>query len=259
MKFFYKYDLHFTLGLALLLSIVLIYSANSRDFGINLFTEMIGVAMTVLIINKIIERKTRKKRISIDIRILNELQGIISNYFSIWKHLVWRYNPDQKITCKKDFLNTLPELIKSCDINDSFHVVSIHQPESAKLHFHDKPIKHCFENYSNTLQNSLESFISDYKLFLEPDLLDLLLKINESQYFNNIDMINHKESIAILSDLGQNTDQLESYISPLELQHIQHFLNLMQYSVTLKGIISKFKKIDFELYAFKNYFRKPEF
>ena len=259
MKFFYKYDLQLILGFAIILSIILIYSSGSRDFGINLFTEMTGVAMTVLIINKILERKTRKKRISIDIRILNELQIIISNYFSIWKHLAWRYFPQQKITSEKELLNILPQLIKSCNLKDSFNIVSIHQPESAKLHFHDKTLKRCFDNYSHTLFANIQSFISEYKLYLEPDLLNLLLNVTESRYFSSIDMINQKECIDILSDLGQDIDKLESYINPHELQHIQHFIHLIEYSAHLKNIISKFKKTDSKLYDFSTYFKKPEF
>lgn len=56
-------------------------SDTSKEFGVNLFTEITGVAITVFVINKILERKERQKRIAIDQRILRELQSIIASYF----------------------------------------------------------------------------------------------------------------------------------------------------------------------------------
>src|SRR5436189_196357 len=71
--------------------------AIDKELGINLLTEIGGVALTVFVINTILERRERQKRISIDQRILQEIQVILASYYSIWKHLYWQYAPDEKM------------------------------------------------------------------------------------------------------------------------------------------------------------------
>ncbi len=258
MKFRNKnYDLRLVLGGTLLLALLLMISDRSKEFGINLFTEITGVAITVFVINRILERRERQKRIAIDQRILREVQSLIASYFSIWKHLVWKYLPNEKIETEMDFLKIYPQLVRSSAVDEQFEIVSIHHPESWKLFFHSRSIKDCFENYYATLTSETQTFINDFKMYLEPELLDKLLNIMECQYFKSIFLMSQEGTEKLLIDFEQDKNRLESYISPDELSHLDQFLGLMGYSKRLKGMINKFTDVNVELYQIKKYFIHP--
>jgi hypothetical protein len=252
-----NYDLRLILGATLLFAIVLMTFDKSREFGTNFFTEITGVAITVFVINKILERKERQKRISIDQRILREIQSIIASYFSIWKHLAWKYLPGEAIENGNDFVRIYPRLVELSKLNEQFEIVSIHHPESWKLFFHNKPIKECFENYYLTLTGEIQLFINDFKMFLEPELLDALLNIMECQYFRNILMMSQEGTEKILVELEQDPDRLDAYISQDDVAHLHQFLGLMDYSQRLNTMIDKFTDVNVELYQIKKYFIHP--
>src|SRR5690242_6937853 len=130
-----RHTLPFFFITSALISILLYIAPFSREFGVNFISELTGVWITVFLVNKIIEKRERQKRVAIDLRILRETTSIIASYFSIWKHLVWRYAPEIKITDENDLKKVYSRLIHSTQLNDSFEVVSIHDPESWKLSF----------------------------------------------------------------------------------------------------------------------------
>ncbi len=252
-----NYDLRLILGLSLIGALVLMRFEGTRELGVNLFTEIAGVAITVFVINKILERKERQKRIAIDQRILRELQAIIASYFSIWKHLVWKYNSRNRIITEKDLLDVYPDLIRMARLDEKFEVVSIHHPESWKLFFHNRSIKACFENYCNILNENIHTFINDFKMYIEPELFDCLLEILESDYFKNLYMMTQDETIRVLVDLEQDPDRLESYLSAEQANHIRQFSDLMRYSENLRATILKFSSEASELYEIRKYFIQP--
>jgi hypothetical protein len=258
MKFLKKYDLHIVFASALVIAVVLMLFEKSKELGTNLLTEVTGVAMTVFIINKILERKERQKRISMDQRILREVQSIIASYFSIWKHLTWQYLPNERIKSEEDILRIYPDLVKMTSLHEKFDLVAIHHPESWKLFFHGRPIKDCFENYYDTLSHDIRVFIDDFKIYLEPELLDCLLNITEGTYFKNLYMMCHEtEAESILIELEQNTDRLESYVSADDVAHLKQFLELINYSKRLKNTINKFGAEGVDLYQIRQYFTHP--
>ncbi len=257
LKIFKKYDLQFVLIGSLVLSVLLLQFDQSKDYGLNLFSEITGVALTVFIINKMLERRDRQKRIPIDQRILREVQSIIASYFSIWKHLVWQYLPSEKVESGKDLLRIYPRLVTLANIHQQFEMVSTHDPESWKLFFHNKSIKNCFENYHQTITNDLKTFISDFKMYLEPELLDNLLTITDSQYFKSIHLMNQEGTEKILIELEQDPSKLESYLAADDLCHVNYFIELVHYSQRLQYTINRFSNTPIELYQIDKYFIHP--
>lgn len=256
-KFFKKYDLHFVLVGSLVVSVLLLQFDKSKDYGLNLFSEITGVALTVFIINKMLERRDRQKRIPIDQRILREVQSIIASYFSIWKHLVWQYLPTEKIENGKDLLRIYPNLVTVANIHHQFEMVSTHDPESWKLFFHNKSIKNRFENYQETLTHDIKVFINDFKMYLEPELLDYLLTITDSKYFKSIHMMNQEGTEKILIELEQDPSKLESYLATDDLCHLNYFIELVNYSHRLQSTINRFSNTPIELYQIDKYFIHP--
>jgi hypothetical protein len=258
MKFRNKnYDLLLVFAGSVIISLLLMLFDKSKDLGVNLFTEITGVAITIFIINKILERRERQKRISIDQRILREVQSLIASYFSIWKHLAWRYLPNEKVETEKDMLRVYSQLVKNCNIHDKFEIVSIHHPESWKLFFHNRSIKECFENYYTTLTGETQTFINDFKMYLEPELLDRLLNIMECQYFKSILLMNQEGTEKILIEMEFDTNTLESYLNFDDQEHLTQFVELMHYSKRLRDVINKFTDVGVELYQLNKYFKNP--
>jgi hypothetical protein len=258
MKFRAKnYDLHIVLGATVLVAVTLMFFGGTRELGTNLFTEITGVAITIFVINKILERKERQKRITIDQRILRETQKIIASYFSIWKHLIWKYLPEETITDTRSFSKLYPKLVQLTRLNDQFEIVSIHHPESWKLFFHNRSILLCFENYQTVLTQEIQLFISDFKMYLEPELLNHLLNIMESEYFRNMYMMMQEETNSALVELEQDPLQLESYLAAEEKIHIDHFKMLIDYCVRLRTTIRQFSEENPELYDIEKYFVHP--
>ncbi len=77
-----NYDFRLFFAISIVISTLTLFI--NKELGINLITEIASVALTVFVINKIIERRERQKRIAIDQRILRDIQAILASYFSIW-------------------------------------------------------------------------------------------------------------------------------------------------------------------------------
>jgi len=258
MKFSRKnYDLGLVFGASIFFALVVFFI--DRDFGVNLFTEIGGVALTVFVINKIIERKERQRRIAIDQRILRDIQSVTASYWSIWKHLVWQYMPTAKINSEKDFQHIYKDLVIHSQLNEGFKLVSINHPESWNLFFYNRPIKDCFINYHNTLSQQIQSFVDDYRIYIDPELLDILLNLLESQYFKDLYMINQDQATLSMTmlDMGEDPNRLEAYLHPDDDRHLKQFADLHNYGVRLANIINKFTDVNVEIYNIKKYFINP--
>ncbi|HYG01141.1 MAG TPA: hypothetical protein VD927_01795 [Chryseosolibacter sp.] len=228
-----------------------------RDFGINLLTEIAGVALTVFIINRILENRERQKRISIDQRIVRELQSIIASYYSIWKHITWHYMPGITLKDERQLMNVYTELLSMVKITDRFQFVTIHHPESWDLFFNNRTIKDCFQNYHETLRKQIQRFIDDFKIYIEPDLLDILLNIMDCQYFKEISLMGMADTRSIVIEYEQDPDKLDSYLRADDRSHMQYFMDLLAYSSKMKDVISKFSTATTPIYKIEEYFKNP--
>jgi hypothetical protein len=252
-----NYDLQIVFVVTMVIAVILITFKYTKEFGVNLFTEIAGVAITVFVINKILERKERQRRIVIDQRILRELQSIIASYYCMWKHLIWKYYPKENIRDAADIARLYPLLLEKTNVKDQFDIVSSHQPESWKLFFHNRPIKGCFENHYEVLSDQVKTFVNDFKAFLEPELLDNLLNVLESDYFRNIYTMSQEETEKTLLEWEQDPTRLDSYIQKEDNAHLSYFTALMAYSSELKKTITKFDASSAELYEIRKYFIHP--
>jgi hypothetical protein len=253
---FKRHDLIVVFTISTLVGLSLYAYPHTRDFGVNFITELVSVWVTVFLVNRIIEKRERKRRLSIDQRILKETSSIIASYFSIWKHLVWRYFPEAKINSEQDLLARYEDILNAAHLSEKFEVVSIHDPESWKLFFHNRTIKECFENYYEALQGDIRSLIDNFKIHLEPELLGYLLEMNESKYLREVNSVFRNDEADVLNEFGQDINKLSSYISN-DKTHFNKIRELSLYCVGLNDRISEFADSDLKLYNFKTYFRNP--
>jgi hypothetical protein len=253
---FKRHDLIVVFAISTMVGLGLYAYPHTRDFGVNFITELVSVWVTVFLVNRIIEKRERKKRLSIDQRILKETSSIIASYFSIWKHLVWKYFPEAKINSEQDLLARYAEILNATQLSEKFEIVSIHDPESWKLFFHNRTIKECFESYYEVLQGDIRSLIDNFKIHLEPQLLGYLLEMSESKYFREIDSVFKNDETDVLNEFGQDINRLSSYISN-DKHHFDKIKELSLYCAGLNERISEFTDSDFKPYNFKTYFRNP--
>jgi hypothetical protein len=255
-NFFKKYDLRIVFVVSSLLGIGLYAYPGSREFGINVITELASIWITIFLVNRLIEKRERRRRVSIDQRILSETLSIIATYYSIWKHLTWQYFPDSKIESEKELIALYPPILKTALLSDKFEIVSIHYPESWKLFFHNRTIKECFENYNIVIQDSIGSLIENFKFHMEPELLGYLLELSESDYLREVHSVFNSEETDVLNDFGQDTNVLGTYISN-STSHFDKILQLSNYCDALGNRVSEYTLLNSERYNFKRYFTNP--
>lgn len=229
----------------------------SKELGNILLTELVSVSVTVFVIDNLLERKERRKRISIDQRILREMQNLIASYFSIWKHLAWKFLPTQSIENIKEFKAVYSTLVKHSYVNQEFEIVSLEAPESWDLLYHRKTIKQCFQNYHDSMHKQIKTFIAAYSTYIEPQLFNLLLDFLECQYFRSIHLMNQPETLTVLIELEQDINRLESYINADDLKHLEKIIELMHYGENLHVLINQFEVVKTDLYQIGNQFKNP--
>ena len=251
-----KHDLTIVLVLSFLIGLGLYIFPQSREFGVNVLTEFASVWITVFLVNRLIEKRERKRRVSIDQRILIETLSLIASYYSIWKHLVWKYFPTAKIQNEKDLIALYPELVKATQLFEKFEIVSIHYPESWKLFFHNRTIKECFENYFETMLGNVRSLIENFKIHLEPELLGYLLELTESEYFREVNAVFCNDDADVLHEFGQDTNKLSSYLT-ITGGHFDKIIELSAYCRHLHSRIAEFIDPNVAQYHLKDYFRNP--
>lgn len=237
--------------------IAILLLSVSEELGNILLTELISVSVTVFVIDNLLERKERRKRIAIDQRILREMQSVIASYFSIWKHLAWKFLPQQRIGSEKDFADLYGALVKNSYINVEFEIVSLEAPESWDLLYHRRTIKQCFQNYHDSMHKQIKTFIAAYSTYIEPQLFNLLLDLLECQYFRSIHLMNQPETQTVLLELEQDINRLDSYINENDHRHLQKIIELINYGQHLHTLINRFEDVKAELYDLREQFRNP--
>ncbi|MFN7792756.1 MAG: hypothetical protein ACK5NM_09425, partial [Cyclobacteriaceae bacterium] len=147
--------------------------------------------------------------------------------------------------------------IKRAKVNEEFEVVSLQFPESWDLLFHKRIVKKCFENYHDSILKQIKTLITEFNGYIEPGLFNLLLEVMECQYFRSIHLMGQAETEAILIELDQDTNRLDSYLNAEDKKHIYKIIELMQYSQNLRSLVSKFDEVNVDLYELKNHFTNP--
>jgi hypothetical protein len=256
-KIFHKYEFWLVFAGTVLFGLIFYFNPFTREFGIIVLTEVGSIWFTVLLINRIIDKRERKRRVAIDQRILSETLAIVASFFSIWKHLTWKYHPQAVIKNEKDFVELYPRLIESCKLSDKFELVSTHYPESWNLFFHDITIRDCFKNYNETLQSSIKSLIDNFKIHMEPELLGSLLEITESQFLREVTSVyDSTETEFVLTEFGKDINQLNSFISD-NTNILARMFGLNSYCEYMIGRISNYTDQTFKPYKIAEYFRDP--
>lgn len=243
------------------ITIPLCFYKGTYDFGLNVLSEMIGVAVTVFIVDKMYKKQEQKKRFPIDKRIFADLQIIITSYLIIWKQLIYEYTPDKKITTIDDLILAQNDILEKANLNDEFSNLNVHIPDNLKIFFHKKTVLESFQEYQHFLNTEIPKFISEYKFYLDPDLYDLLCQILDNEYNKNITSLKNVEETGKLisiveSKKVENIDpnSLINYINQHNTTHFKLVEKLIIYSNKLYSEIKDLGEIKEPVFDLQKHF-----
>jgi hypothetical protein len=242
-------------------TIPLCFYKGTYDFGLNILAEMIGVAVTVFIVDKMYKRREQKKRFPIDKRIFADLQMLITSYLIIWRQLIFEYTPDKKINTIDDLILAQNEILEKANLNDEFNNVNVHVPENLKVFFNKKTVLEAFQEYQHFLNSEIPKFIAEYKFYMDPDLYDLLSQILEDEYNKNITSLkNVEETRNLISLIEENAstnvdpNSLINFINQHNTEHFKLIEELIVYSTKLYTEIKDLGVIKESVFDFKKHF-----
>lgn len=242
-------------------TIPLCFYKGTYDFGLNILAEMIGVAVTVFIVDKMYKRREQKKRFPIDKRIFADLQMLITSYLIIWRQLICEYTPEKKINTIEDLILAQNEILEKANLNDEFSNVNVHIPENLKVFFHKKTVLEAFQEYQRFLNSEIPKFIAEYKFYMDPDLYDLLSQILEDEYNKNITSLkNVEETSNLISLLDENItstvdpNSLINFINKHNTEHFKLIEELIAYSTELYTEIKDLGVIKEPVFDLKKHF-----
>lgn len=103
----YKTDIAISLIIIFLIFIgyFLFTIKETEDFGLNFLTEMIGVAITILILDRLLKYKERKKNEPIRIIQYSEISLFLHRYIGLWHQLYINSVPNKEAKNIEDFLS----------------------------------------------------------------------------------------------------------------------------------------------------------
>jgi hypothetical protein len=93
---------------------------------------------------------------------------------------------------------------------------------------------------------------------LEPQLLDTLFEVVESDYYRSIKSISQSEETEhVIAGFGLDPDKLDSYLDADNVDHIKRMFDILSYSLKLKYKVAEFVTVKYEAYDIKTYFKNP--
>lgn len=246
-------------------TIPLCFNKGTYDFGLNILAEMIGVAVTVFIVDKMYKKREQKKRFPIDKRIFADLQMLITSYLIIWKQLIYEYTPEKKINTIDDLIFAQNDILEKANLNDEFSNVNVHIPENLKVFFHQKTVLEAFQEYQRFLNAEIPKFIAEYKFYMDPDLYDLLSQILEDEYNKNITSLKNVEETRKLISIVETKDStnvdpnsLINFINQHNTEHFKLIEELIAYSTKLYTEIKDLGVIKEPVFDLKKHFDSAE-
>lgn len=154
---------------------------NSRiqDFGLNFFTEILGVIITVYIIDYLVERREQEKLIPLKITIYKDVLIIYRSIISIFIEAHRSSVPFDEPENLEDFLakKGMGQVFKYLDLNSKPDVI----PERTWLQYF-------FERRKRILDNS-NKFLERYSSYSDPILYNAIHNISNGLFLDTMKMI----------------------------------------------------------------------
>jgi hypothetical protein len=155
------------------------YSSNLEEFGLNFFTEMLGVLVTVLIVDKVIQYREKNRMIPQKISVYNDVRLFVSRYMSFWIDCYRLSVPEKKPETVEDFFSEkgMPKIWDCLDLDSKANVTPPQTwwtwiPQNAK-----------------EFKESGDKILDRHAHILEPEVYSHVHKITESGLLKTLQMI----------------------------------------------------------------------
>lgn len=275
LKKFYKYEVkkHIEIYRLIYITFILVLCSSSlllfdktKDFGLNLTTEMIGILITVVLIDKLYERKENRKNLKINIRIFNAVNSLICTYISIWKHIKLNFKDDIEINDIDDLIKNYKVLISGLQIESKYDIIQLSAPENVQYNFFIKnDVRESLVKFREYVKLTIPMIINEYNSYIDPDLYDLLKDIENDNLFNyelkGLEDPNQTKAMKLafskrIIPKGE-TEVLEFFLNVNNTSHLYNLKKLINY---LNQFYKQLKSFDYEVdsfpYDFSNKFKR---
>lgn len=180
-KLYKQYKLYLVLLILILMAFLLWKlngpSGNIGDFGLNLFTELIGIFITVALVEKIISKQKSKEMIPVKAAVYREIQVLMSRIIGFWAEVYDCSVPGDNPQNVRDLLNA--ECFQKMRINLNMDSNANVYPETTWWNW--------FESNGKEFQDRCNAILNRYFIYLEPNLYkELHYLLNDSFLFDSM-------------------------------------------------------------------------
>ncbi len=138
------------------------FTIKAKDFGLNFTTGMMGVLITVFLIDRLIDARERKKRLPIRIVIFKELSGLYNRYVNIYFDLYYHTCLENIQTGFGNFY-TSGGLARALEFTDIRKAALVTPPRTVPSHLSIQ---------AKEVEDNAEKIIDKYGQFMEPEIVN---------------------------------------------------------------------------------------
>ncbi|MDZ4205319.1 MAG: hypothetical protein U1C46_10950 [Bacteroidales bacterium] len=160
------------LGLILIGVLFLVTSKKTEDFGLNFFTEMLGVTVTVFIIDRLIQKREEKRNIPQKLAEYEDIRLFTSFYIRFWTDTYRESVPDPDPETIEDFFSNkgMPKILNYLYMDS--------EPDALPPQkWYDWLVFHTIE-----FQKRGKKIIDRHSNNLDPIVFGLIHQLTESQF-----------------------------------------------------------------------------
>jgi hypothetical protein len=185
-KFFKKLSIYnllltvFLIGVLIGALVIWIFGGkNYTDFGLNLFTEMLGVLITIFVIDYLVKRREHKKQLPIKASIYKDTFKFFGQYITIFHSSYVVSVPDELPENLEDFIseNGIGKVFKYLDLNTKPRIT----PERTWFNY--------FQERRNSILNLGNTFLERYKGFTEPEVFNAIHTLINGTFLGTLGMM----------------------------------------------------------------------
>lgn len=257
-----KYRLFYVAIFLVLASSILLLFEKTKDFGLNLTTEMVGILITVVLIDRLYERKEQRKNLKINIRIFLAINSFIYTYLSIWKHIKVNFNDHLQINNIDDLITNYKTIIENTKIKSKFEIIQLSAPENINVNFFiGNDVRESMILFKEYTEIIIPQIIKEYNFYLDPELYDLLKEIQSDNLFKSEikGLQNVEQTTAFILKIAKrkiDKDQPEKLAFFLNMYNTTHLNKLKRLINHNNAFYKKLNKFDYETGSYSYDFTK---
>ncbi|KAB1443740.1 hypothetical protein [Pseudodesulfovibrio senegalensis] len=192
-----------------------LFTEKLKDFGLNFFTELLGVIVTIAVIQNIIDRQKRLNYLPLNIAIYRDIHSFISNFISLWETVYDASVSEERPTQLSEFF--CPESFNKMARFDLSKQANVLHKTSWFTHFEDSRVN---------LEEQCSKLLDKYVTHLDPKVYGYIHSIL-GNFLDKMKFINNIHKLDIQLEMPRQT-YLGVYLFNLQktdFADINHLIN----------------------------------